>query len=113
MRKFKAILQHDSMQCGIACIAMICKHYGKEFSLEFLSKLCYTSSEGVSLHNISEATEKLGFQSICGKVSIEQLARISHPCILHWNQNHFVVLYKIKNGNKFYIADPGKVLVAY
>lgn len=113
MRKFKAILQHDSMQCGIACIAMICKHYGKEFSLEFLSKLCYTSSEGVSLHNISEATEKLGFQSICGKVSIEQLARISHPCILHWNQNHFVVLYKIKNGNKFYIADPGKGLVAY
>lgn len=101
------------MQCGIACLAMICKHYGKVYSLETLSKLCRATAEGVSLLSISEAGEQLGFHSIFGRVSIEQLVNIAQPCILHWKQNHFVVLYRIKNGKKFYIADPGKGLITY
>ena len=107
------IKQHDSMQCGIACLAMICKHYGKEFSIETLSRYCFATTEGVSLLGISEAANKLGLHSICGRVSMEQMQEAPLPCILHWNQNHFVVLYKQKRGKKFYIADPGKGLVAY
>ena len=57
--------------------------------------------------------QKLGFHSVCGKTTIEQIANISKPCILHWNQNHFVVLYKVKKNNKFHIADPGKGLICY
>ena len=101
------------MQCGIACLAMICKHYGKEFSIETLSRHCFASTEGVSLLGISEAANKLGLHSVCGRVSMEQMQQAPLPCILHWNQNHFVVLYKQKQGKKFYIADPGKGLITY
>ena len=107
------IRQHDSMQCGIACLAMVCKHYGKEFSIETLSRYCFASTEGVSLLGISEAANKLGLHSVCGRVSMEQMQQAPLPCILHWNQNHFVVLYKQKRGKKFYIADPGKGLITY
>ena len=110
---FPCYRQHDSMQCGIACLAMICKHYGKEFSIETLSCYCFATTEGVSLYGISEAAGKLGLHSICGRVSMEQMQKAPLPCILHWNQNHFVVLYRIKKGKKFYIADPGKGLVNY
>ena len=113
MKKFSESRQHDSMQCGIACLAMVCKHYGKEFSIETLSRYCFASTEGVSLLGISEAANKLGLHSVCGRVSMEQMQQAPLPCILHWNQNHFVVLYKQKQGNKFYIADPGKGLITY
>ena len=111
--KFPYYKQHDSMQCGITCLQMVCKHYGKEFSIEALSRYCFATTEGVSLLSISEAANKLGLHSICGRVSMEQMQEAPLPCILHWNQNHFVVLYRIKKGKKFYIADPGKGLVSY
>ena len=60
-----------------------------------------------------EAANKLGLHSVCGRVSMEQMQQAPLPCILHWNQNHFVVLYKQKRGKKFYIADPGKGLITY
>jgi len=101
------------MQCGVACLAMICRHYGRVYRIETLSRLCRASSEGVSLLSISKTGEQLGFHSIFGKASTEQLISIAQPCILHWKQNHFVVLYRIKNGKKFYVADPGKGLVTY
>lgn len=113
MSKFPFYKQHDAMQCGIACLAMICKHYGKEFSIEALSRYCFATTEGVSLLGISEAAGKLGLHSVCGRVSMEQIQQAPLPCILHWNQNHFVVLYKQKRGKKFYIADPGKGLISY
>ena len=101
------------MQCGITCLQMICKHYGKELSIETLSRYCFATTEGVSLYGISEAAGKLGLRSICSRVSMEQMQEAPLPCILHWNQNHFVVLYKVKKGKKFYIADPGKGLITY
>ncbi|MGL5014137.1 MAG: cysteine peptidase family C39 domain-containing protein, partial [Bacteroidales bacterium] len=105
--------QDDSMQCGIACLAMICSYYKKEYSIEYLSQYCFATTEGVSLLGISEAAGKLGFHSVCGRITIEQFSQAELPCILHWNQNHFVVLYKVKGNNKFYIADPGKGLMTY
>lgn len=110
---FPITFQHDSMQCGIACLQMICKHFGREYSLDFLSKLCFATNEGVSLLGIDDAANKLGLKTLCVKASMNELDQISLPAILHWNQKHFVVLYKIKKGRKYYIADPGKGLTAY
>lgn len=113
MRKFPFRFQHDSMQCGIACLQMICSYYHKEYTLERLADRCFATTEGVSLLGISEAACKLGLNTTCGRVTIEQLAQTPLPCILHWNQNHFVVLYKIRRGKTFYIADPGKGKIKY
>lgn len=107
MKKMKIIMQRDAMQCGIASLAMISNYFGRFISIEELSKICFASSEGVSLQGLCEAATTLGFHSIPGKVTIESLCNENLPCILHWNQNHFVVLYKVKR-NKFYIADPSK-----
>ena len=101
------------MQCGIACLRMICANYGREFSQDYLSKICIATTEGVSLLGIRDTAVKLGFQTVSGRLSIEELSSGILPCILHWNQNHFVVLYKVKRGRKFYVADPGKGLVTY
>ena len=101
------------MQCGIACLVMICRHYGKVYSIDTLSQICHATTEGVSMLGISEAATSLGFQTTCGRISIDQLSQTPLPCILHWNQNHFVVLYKVKKGKKFYIADSGKGLITY
>lgn len=110
---FPITFQHDSMQCGIACLQMICKHFGREYSLDFLSKLCFATNEGVSLLGINDAANKLGLKTLCVKASMNELDQISLPAILHWNQKHFVVLYKIKKGRKYYIADPGKGLTTH
>lgn len=110
---FPITYQHDSMQCGIACLQMVCKSFGREYTLEHLSKLCFATTEGVSLLGISEAANTLGLHCVCAKAKIDTLAKIPLPCILHWNQNHFVVLYKVEKGRKFHIADPGKGLVKY
>lgn len=101
------------MQCGIACLQMICKHFGREYSSDFLSKLCFATTEGVSLLGINDTANALGLHSICARVTVKTLNDVYLPCILHWNQNHFVVLYKVKKGNIFYIADPAKGLVTY
>lgn len=106
--KFPFQVQHDSMQCGIACLQMVCKFYKKDYSAEYLSHYCFATAEGVSLIGISEASKELGFRTICSRVTVKQLSQATLPCILHWNQNHFVVLYKVKKGRKFYVADPGK-----
>lgn len=113
IRHFPLSLQHDSMQCGIACLKMICEFYGRKYSFNFLSDYCFATAEGVSLLGISEAAGKLGLHTLAGRVSLEQLSEAPLPCILHWNQNHFVVLYKIRKNKIFYIADPGKGLLTY
>lgn len=97
------------MQCGAACLSMICCHYGSRYSLEQVSELCGVTTEGVSLKGIANAAEVLGMDSLSTRSTEKQLSEIPLPCILHWNQNHFVVLYKIdSDGNRFHICDPGK-----
>ncbi len=113
MRKITIIFQHDSMQCGIACLQMVCKYFGREYSLDSLSKLCFATTEGVSMLGINEAANTLGLHTISARVTTTMLGKAPLPSILHWDQNHFVVLYKVKKGKKFYVADPGKGLVTY
>ena len=113
MKKIEIIHQHDTMQCGIACLQMVCKYFGREYSLDSLSKLCFATTEGVSLLGINESANTLGLHTTCARATTMTLSEATLPCILHWNQNHFVVLYKVKKGKKFYVADPGKGLGTY
>ncbi len=102
----------DMMDCGATCLRIIFKYYGQQVSIHRIRKLCQTTKNGVNLLGISEAAEKLGFRTYGVKLSLEQLNQIELPAILHWNQNHFVVLYKIRRG-KYYISDPASGLVTY
>ena len=113
MRKFAFVKQHDAMQCGVACLEMVCRNYGRQFPISMLSQICHVTSEGVSMLGISEAANEIGFHSVCVRTTVDNLSLAPLPCILHWNQNHFVVLYKVRKGKRFYIADPGKGLIKY
>lgn len=112
MKVFPFYKQPDIMDCGPSCLRMIAKYHGKNFSLQKLREISGINKEGVSLLGISEAAEKIGLRTTGAKVSLDQLKETDLPVILHWNQNHFVVLYKIKK-NKYYIADPAKHLMVY
>ena len=81
--------------------------------MDSLSKLCFATTEGVSLLGINEAANTLGLHTTCARATTSTLSEAPLPCILHWNQNHFVVLYKVKKGKIFYVADPGKGLGTY
>jgi ATP-binding cassette, subfamily B, bacterial len=113
--------QYDAMDCGPTCLRTVAKHHGKEYSLEYLRDNSFLTREGVSLLGISEAAEKIGFRTLAVKIPLQKLIdEAPLPCVLHWNQNHFVVLYKVKNEKQklknlfnsqnnylFFIADPG------
>jgi len=105
------------MLCGVTCLQMICEYFGRKYSMETLSNYCFATIEGISILGLSEGANKLGLHTLCGRTTPELLCQAPLPCILHWNQNHFVVLYKIqKRSNKeywFYIADPGRDLIRY
>lgn len=109
------------MDCGPSCLRMIAKFYGRSISLKKLRKSSETTREGSSLKNIADTAEKIGFRSLGVKVSLEKLKQDAPlPCILHWNQNHFVVLYKIKGRLDsaqrpltFFVADPAHGKLEY
>jgi len=110
MRVFPFFPQYDMIDCGPTCLKMIAKYFGKDYSLEYLRDICFLSREGVSLLSINDAAEKIGFRTMMAYLKPEQLIDdCPLPCILHWNQDHFVVLYKIKN--KFLIGDPAHGIV--
>ena len=113
---FPFIQQPDSMECGATCLRMIAKYYGKEYSAETMQRLCLVTREGVSMLSISDAAEYLGFRTVCGRITLEKVVeQRPFPCILHWNQEHFVILYDVKTRRDgehiFCIADPGKNLL--
>jgi len=104
--KIPAYRQLDQMDCGATCLRIIAKYYGKSYSSQTLREKCFITHSGVSLLGIADAAESIGFRTVGARISLEQLVKDAPlPCILHWNQKHFVVLYKIKN-EKFYISDP-------
>ena len=109
----KVVRQRDSMQCGVACLAMISHQYGKKISLSEASLYCHAKATGVSLKSIYDGAKAIGLDSRASCISVNELSHSDKPCILHWNQHHFVVLYKVKGGRKFYVADPGKGLIKY
>lgn len=113
-RHFKVVRQLDSMQCGVASLAMICNYYGKNLSIKALSAICPANSDGISLLALKSTAEQLGLETLAGRLHINDLIKSNGPFILYWNQNHFVVLHKIShNGKRFHIADPGKGNIVY
>lgn len=105
------------MDCGPTCLRMIAKHYGKSYTLQYLRENSFITREGVSLLGISDAAERIGFLTTGVKITLTQLEEeMLLPCILHWNQNHFVVCYKITGKgirSKFHIADPSIGKITY
>ncbi|GAC1312007.1 MAG: peptidase domain-containing ABC transporter [Mucilaginibacter sp.] len=112
----KFIAQQDQMDCGPACLAMVAAAHGKSYDLQYLRNHSFISREGVSLLGITEAAQKIGLQTACVKLDIQSLVDIPLPCILHWNQNHFVVLEKAQKPTALFrqklcsykIADPAQ-----
>jgi ATP-binding cassette subfamily B protein len=110
---FPFVKQFDAMDCGPACLKMIAGYYKKNFSLDFLRKRCYITREGVSFLGLSEAADSIGFKTLGARVPFDILAgKITLPCIVHWQQKHFVVVYKIKK-DKVWVADPASGLIRY
>ena len=105
------------MDCGPACLAMIAEYYGKHYSLEHLREGCFIGRDGVSLLGISKAAEEIGLRSVGGRLTFDDLIeKAPLPCIAHWNQNHFVVVYAVRKRRKaceVFVADPGKGLITY
>jgi len=101
------------MDCGPTCLKMIAKFYGKTFSTSVIRSACYLTKEGVSLMGISYGAERLGMRTLGTKITFEELQnKAPLPCVVHWEQNHFVVVYKI-NKNTVFVADPKKGRVSY
>ena len=117
MSSFPQFIQLDSMDCGPSCLRMIAKHYGKHYSLETLRQHSFITREGVSMLGISDAAEYIGFRTSGVMISFEQLVEEAPlPCIVHWNQNHFVTVYDVKRNKKGYrirVADPALGSVTY
>lgn len=118
--------QRDHKDCGPTCLKIVAKHYGKTIPIQQLRINSETTREGSSLLGLSDAAEKIGFRTLGIKADILKITKVPMPCILHWNKNHYVVLYKIKspssvfpkgrNHNKsstFYVSDPAHGLISY
>lgn len=123
--KFPHFFQHDAMDCGPTCLRMIASYYGRSYSLETLREKANLTHEGVSLLGISKAAEQIGFRTMGVSIGFEDLKEANLPCIVHWNQEHFVVVYKIGKptsplslrrgvgGEVVYVADPASGKLVY
>ncbi|WP_407266670.1 peptidase domain-containing ABC transporter [Tenacibaculum maritimum] len=112
-KKFPFYKQYDMMDCGPTCLRMIAKYYGKVYSPEYLRKISHLTSEGVLVGNIVEGAEKIGIKALPVNVNWEVLEKQAPlPCIVHWRQRHYVIVYKIEK-EKVYVADPAHGLITY
>lgn len=100
LNEFPFYRQLDAMDCGATCLRMIAKFYGKTYSLDTLRKKSYISIEGASLLGLSKAAENIGFRSLGIKTNISRLSQAPLPCIVHWKQKHFVIVYDINISKK-------------
>lgn len=112
-KRFPVEYQLDKMDCGPACLKIIAKHYGRIYNLHFLRTLCGTTREGISVLNITNGAEKIGLKTRVVRCSFTQLLEVVPlPCIVHWRENHFVVVYDVNN-REVAVSDPSKGLVKY
>ena len=103
--KIDHILQIDEMDCGAACLGMICRHFGRKVSLARIRQLCHTATDGTSLKAICRAATELGLASRALKISLRNLPLMPLPAIVHWEGNHWIVLYDV-NEQFVRVADP-------
>jgi ATP-binding cassette subfamily B protein len=112
LKKFPNYIQADNKDCGPTCLKIIAKHYGKTINIQELRDFSETTREGSNLLFLSDASEKIGFRTLGVKLNLKTLEEAPLPCVLHWNKEHYVVLYKIKKGS-YFISDPGFGLIEY
>lgn len=112
MKKFPNYIQADFKDCGPTCLKIIAKYYGKSINIQELRDYSETTREGSNLLFLSDAAEKIGFRTLGVKLNVQSLEEAPLPCVLHWNKEHYVVLYKIKKG-VYYISDPAFGLIEY
>lgn len=114
---FPHYIQHDAMDCGPTCLKIVAAHYGRHYSLKGLRDRCHITREGVSLLGISDAAESIGLHSTGVKITWEQLRNEAVlPCIVHWRQNHFIVVYGIRESAgkcQVLVSDPASGLLKY
>ena len=112
LKPFPHYKQLDASDCGPTSLRMIAKYYGRDYSVEMLRKHCHISRYGVSMQGINEGAQYIGFDTVGVKVTFDELVEEGlFPCILHWNQNHFVVCYGIEKGKdkkRFHAQSPGR-----
>ncbi|MGV3503489.1 MAG: peptidase domain-containing ABC transporter [Adhaeribacter sp.] len=113
MSAFPFYRQSDEMDCGPACLKMVAAFHGRHYPAAFLREKCYATRQGVSLTGLSEAAEMIGLRSMAVQVTYAALQQEAPlPLIVHWQQNHFVVLYKLA-ADKVWVADPSFGLLTY
>jgi ATP-binding cassette subfamily B protein len=109
LRRFEHIAQIDEMDCGAASLGMICRHFGRKVSLARIRQLCHTATDGTSLKALCRAATELGLAARALKVSLRNLPHLPLPAIIHWEGNHWMVLYDVDE--KFVrVADPASGL---
>jgi len=114
MKSFPFYKQPDSKDCGPTCIRIIAKHYGSNIPLQQIRDLAETTREGSGLQGLSNAAENLGFRTLGVQIDFNTLVSdVPLPCLVHWNKNHYVVVYKIDKSGKVYLSDPAHGLITY
>lgn len=122
INKYPVYIQPDSKDCGPSCLKIISNFYGKFFSIRYLREIAETSRIGSNMLMLSVAAEKIGFRTLGTKLALNQLEEVPLPCILHWNQNHYVVLFEIKINKSFFnskidrqyvVSDPSHGIIKY
>lgn len=106
-RRVPLVHQTESSECGLACLAMICSHYGKQSNLISLRQQFNLSARGTTLAGMTQIAEQLGLASRCLSLDLHELGALKTPCILHWDFNHFVVLVSVKQ-NRVILHDPAR-----
>src|SRR5881409_1421562 len=106
IRKIDHVMQIDEMDCGAASLAMVCRHFGRKVSLARIRQLCHTSTDGTNLKAIWHAANDLGLAARALKVSLRNLPNLPLPAIVHWEGNHWMVLFDVQE-QFVRVADPG------
>ncbi len=104
--RFPFTRQLESKDCGPACLQMICKYYKRFYEMEYLRDICGIKKEGISVYDFIKASEKIGLKSQAYKLSYWKFRNeIPLPCVVHWRNHHFIVVYKITS-KYIYASDP-------
>ncbi len=110
VKSFPHYPQLNQLSCGLTCLKIIAKHHNRIIDITpFYKKL---TPKGMSIYDLREVAEEIGFRSYAHDIKLKDIEEFEKPFLIHWNKNHYVVLYKIKNGN-YYVSDPAKGLLEY
>lgn len=103
--KYPFYKQPDAMDCGPVCLKMVAAYHGKNLSIQYLRKMCRIGKQGTTMLDLIEAAEHMGFKALAAELPLNKLSNVPLPCILHWQKEHYVVLYEVDDKH-VYLADP-------